>query len=294
MHDFKSVDIVKMSVMELHHCLGHISVASAHKLVMSGAVQGIELDPTSQEADCNACIFVHAARLPMSKPHISPPAQNFGDKVHTNIWGPLSITMRQGWHYFVSFTDDCMRFTVIFLLRTKDEALDSYKSFEAWATTQLHCKAIKVLCSNRRGEYLSKAFDMHLAAAGMACRLTPHDTPQFNGIAECLNQTLLERVQALTHASSFPKSMWGEALRYANWLKNWTAMHALDGKMPFAALYDHPPDLSGLCRWGCNVWVHDVTGSKLDMCTHEAWWLGYDTDTKTHQVYWPNTGTVAI
>jgi hypothetical protein len=71
-------------------------------------------------------------------------------------------------------------------------------------------------------------------------------------------------------------------------------MHALDSKTPFAALYDHLPDLSGLHRWGCNIWVHDATGSKLDMRAREARWLRYDTDTKTHQVYWPDTGTVAI
>ena len=72
------------------------------------------------------------------------------------------------------------------------------------------------------------------------------------------------------------------------------ATRALDGKTPFEALYDHPPDLSSLRRWGCNVWVHDATGSKLDMRACEARWLGYDTDTKTHRVYWPDSGTVAI
>jgi hypothetical protein len=94
------------------------------------------------------CIFMRTARLPMPKPHISTPTQNFGDEVHTDIWGPSSITMHQGWHYFASFTDDCTCFTVIFLLQTKDEAFNAYKSFEAWATTQLHCKGIKVLRSD--------------------------------------------------------------------------------------------------------------------------------------------------
>jgi gag-polypeptide of LTR copia-type/Zinc knuckle len=248
MHNFKSTDVVEMSAMELHRHLGHISVASACKLVMSRAIQGIELNPDLKEVDCNACTFACATCLPMSKPCTSIPAQNFGDEVHTDVWGPSSIATHQGRHYFVSFTDDCMHFTVIFLLWTKDKAFDAYKTFEAWATTQLHCKAIKVLRSDCGGEYLSKAFNMHLAAAGTAHCLTPHDTPQLNGIAECLNQTLLEQVQALTHTCGLPKSVWGEALRHANWLKNRTAMCALDGKTPFKVLYDHLPDLSSLCR----------------------------------------------
>ena len=290
-----SVDTVELiSAMELHRRLGHIAVATARKLVESGAVQGIELDPDSQESACDACIFVRATRLPMSKPRISVPAKHFGDEVHTDVWGPSNIPTRQGRRYFVSFTDDCTRFTVIFLIRTKDEALEAYKTFEAWVLTQQHCKGVKVLRSDRGGEYLSKDFDAHLAAAGTARRLTPHDTPQLNGIAERLNRTLLERVRALAHTSGLPKSLWGEALRHATWLKNRTATRALDGKTPYEALYGQPPDLSALRRWGCTVWVHDPNGSKLDVRAREARWLGFDVDAKAHRVYWPDTRTVAV
>jgi hypothetical protein len=43
--------------MELHRHLGHIAPSSARKLIQNGAIVGIELDPDSQEADCNACIY---------------------------------------------------------------------------------------------------------------------------------------------------------------------------------------------------------------------------------------------
>ena len=51
-----------LSVMELHRRLGHIAAASARKLVESGAVIGVQLDPNSREADCDACIFARATR----------------------------------------------------------------------------------------------------------------------------------------------------------------------------------------------------------------------------------------
>ena len=111
---------------------------------------------------------------------------------------------------------------------------------------QEHCKGIKVLRSDHRGEYLSKVFNTHLEAAGTVCKLTPHNTPQLNGVAECLNCTLLEWIQALIHKSGSPKTLWGEVLQHATWLKNRTAMCALDGKTPFEALHNHPPDLSDL------------------------------------------------
>ena len=66
-HSPESVHTVElMSAMELHHRLGHISVASSRQLVQSGTVKGIKLDPNTPETDCEACIFARATRLPVS------------------------------------------------------------------------------------------------------------------------------------------------------------------------------------------------------------------------------------
>ena len=96
------------------------------------------------------------------------------------------MAMRKGCRYFVTFTDDTTHFTTFYLMRTKDEVLAAYKSFEDWALTQGHCMAIKVLHSDHGGEYLSDTFNAHLAAAGTVRKLTVHDTLQLNGVAECL------------------------------------------------------------------------------------------------------------
>jgi hypothetical protein len=270
-HTPESAHAVELiSVMELHRRMGHIAVASARKLVESRAITGVELDLNSQKHDCDACIFARATRLPISKVCISTPAQRFSDEIHTDIWGPASISTCQGCRYFVTFTDDATHFTITYLMRTKDQALEAYKSFEAWALTQGHCRAIKVLRSDRGGEYLSDVFNAHLAAAGTARKLTVHDTPQLNGVVERLNRTLLEQIRTFVHGSGLPKSFWGEALHHVVWLKNHTATCALDGRMPFEALYGRLPDLSHLRVWGCHIWVHDPDCSKLDVCTREA------------------------
>src|SRR6266581_6500927 len=154
--------------------------------------------------------------------------------------------------------------------------------------------AIKVLRSDRGGEYLSDAFNAHLAAAGMARKLTVHDTLQLNGVAERLNHTLLERIRAFAHGSGLPKSLWGKAVRHAVWLKNRTGTRALDGKTPFQALFGRPLDLSSPRVWGSRVWVHGPDRSKLDVRAREARWLGVDVDAKAHRVFWPGTGTVTV
>src|SRR5713226_9800749 len=128
----------------------------------------------------------------------------------------------------------------------------------------------------------------------MARKLTAHDTPQLNGITECLNCTLLEQIHAFTHTSGLPKSLWGRALRHATWLKNWMATCSLDGKTPFKALYSRLPDLSAICTWGSPVLVHNANGLKLDVRAREACWLGFDVDTRAHRVFWPGPGNVTV
>ena len=137
-------------------------------------------------------------------------------------------------------------------------------------------------------------FNTHLAVAGTARKLTTHDTPQLNGIAEHLNRTLLECIRAFAHESGLSQFLWGESLRHTSWLKNRTATRALDGKTPFEALYGQPLDLQSLRIWGCQVWVHSPGGSKLDPRAKEARWLGVDVDARTHCIFWPASGKVSI
>ena len=224
MHTFEFAHVAEtLTAIELHCHLSYIVVASARKLVASRVIQGIHLDLDLPNSDCKVCIFVRTTCHPITKPHISPPTKSFDNKVHTDLWGPASIPTRKGRRYLITFMDNCTRFTVIFLQRTKDETLKSYKMFEAWVLTRQHCESVKVLRSDCGGKYLSKDFNAHLTTAGTVRRLMTHDMPQLNGVAECLNRMLLERVRALTHASGLPKSLWGEAMRHATWLKNQTA-----------------------------------------------------------------------
>ncbi len=132
---------------------------------------------------------------------------------------------------------------------------------------------------------MSDTFNAHLAAAGMARKLTVHERPQLNGVAERLNRTLLERIRAFAHGSGLPKSLWGEALPCG--LAEEPHRNACAGwQTPFQALFGRPPDLSSLHVWGYHVWVHDPDRSKLDVRACEARWLGFSVDAKAHRIFW--------
>jgi len=170
-----------------------------------------------------------------------------------------------GRKYYVTFTDDHTRYTRLSLLCTNDEAFDAYKSFAAWAKTQ-HGVRIKRLRSDRGGEYTGKEFSNFLKEQGTERRLTTHDTPQHNSIAESLNRRLLERVQAILPQSGLPKTLWGEAIQFAMWPQNRTSTRALGDVTPHERLYGEKPNLGGVRVRECGqcVWVHSASGSKLD------------------------------
>ena len=208
--------------------------------------------------------------------------------------GPSPTASLGGRRYYITFTDDHSRFTRLTLLRTKDKALDTYKAFASWAETQ-HNVRIKRLRSDRGGEYTGDNFTKFLNEQGTERRLTTHDTPQHNGMAESLNRRLLERVRAILHHSALPKSLWGEAIHFAVWLKNRTSTRAIGHSTPYKHLYRSTPNLGGVPEWGQRVWVHVTSGSKLDWRAQEGRWVGYDSEsTHAHHIYWPEKNRVSV
>jgi hypothetical protein len=76
------------------------------------------------------------------------------------------VTTKGGKDYYISFTDNHTRFTLLYLQWTKDQTFESYKKYRAWTKTQWNTTEIKVLRSDRGGEYLSGEFSEYLDKMG--------------------------------------------------------------------------------------------------------------------------------
>lgn len=193
---------------------------------------------------------------------MAPQANTFDAEIHTDIWGPSPVQGLGGCKYYITFTDDHMHYMHIALLCTKDKAFEAYKAFAAWAKTQ-HSVQIKHLHSDHSGEFTRNDFTKFLKEQGTERRLTTHDTPQHNGVAELLNRCLLEHVRAILHHSGLPKMLWGEAIHFTVWVKNCTSTHIIGDTTPHERLHCEKPNLAGLPKWGQLVWVYNAMGSKL-------------------------------
>jgi transposase InsO family protein len=156
---------------------------------------------------------------------------------------------RGGKKYFMTLIDDSTRYCYVYLLKTKDEALDFFKIYKAEVENQLERK-IKRVRSDRGGEYFSNEFNLLCAEHGIIHERTPPNSPQSNGIAERKNRTLTDLVNAMLDVSGLSKEWWGEAIL--------TSCHVLNHVPtknkeinPYEEWEKKRPTLSYLRTWGC-------------------------------------------
>ena len=113
--------------------------------------------------------------------------------IHSDVCGPMNIEARDGYRYFLTFTDDLSRYGYIYLMKHKSETFEKFKEFQSEVENYRN-KKIKFLRSDRGGKCLSYEFGLHLKQCGIVSQLTPPGTPQRYGVSGRHNRTLLDMV----------------------------------------------------------------------------------------------------
>ena len=90
-----------------------------------------------------------------------------------------------------------------------------------------------------------------------------HDTPEQNGVAKQLNQTLVKRTRAMLLGSKLPKSLWGYAILHVNFIKNQMHTQSLLDKMSYEMVHSKKLNLHVAYKWGKNVYVKIKQDAKL-------------------------------
>jgi hypothetical protein len=155
----------KLTLMEFHRCMGHAGTKALLEMVKKGVVTGIEITDTTVDF-CEACVEAKITTTPFPQKSNSQPTAAYGERIHSDIWGPARTKSLGGAHYYVSFIDDYTDEATIRFMPRKSDTLAKYLDFKAWAEAQRGARVIKTLQSDRGGEYLSKEFSDHLAHKG--------------------------------------------------------------------------------------------------------------------------------
>ncbi|KAK8547496.1 hypothetical protein V6N12_031633 [Hibiscus sabdariffa] len=212
--------------------------------------------------------------------------------IHSDVCGPMNTQARGGFQYFITFTDDFSRYGYIYLMCHKSEALERFKEFKNEVQNQ-HGKSIKALRSDRGGEYLSQDFDELLKECGIVSQLTPPGTPQWNGVSESRNRTLLDMVRSMMSHSDLPISFWGHALETAAFTLNRVPSKSVQ-KTPYEIWTGKRPSMSFMKIWGCQAYVKYQMSTKLEPRSHKCIFVGYPKETKGYYFFNPKENKVFV
>ena len=204
----------------------------------------------------------------------------------------MSTSARGGYRYFITFTDDFSRYGYIYLMRVKSESFEKFKEFKSEVENQLNRK-IKTLRSDRGGEYLSHEFTDYLKECGIVSQRTPPGTPQWNGVSERRNRTLLDMVRSMTCEAQLPPNLWGYALETAVFILNRVPSKSVR-KTPYEIWKGRVPNMSFLKIWGCEVFVKKLTSDKLEPKSDKCFFVGYPKETKGYYFYHPSENKVVV
>jgi hypothetical protein len=164
-----------------HLRYGHLNFKGLCLLQRNEMVRGL---PPIQApiSSCESCILGKQHRKIFPK-EMSYRAWAPLEIVHTDLCGPMQTPSLGGSIYFLTFIDDYSRKTWVYFLKHKSETFDKFKEFKALVEKQSGL-SIKILRSDRGGEYKSNEFLEYCRYHGIKKQFTTSYTPQQNGVAE--------------------------------------------------------------------------------------------------------------
>lgn len=283
------INTVKAHVATLdlwHRRLAHVNKKGISQMASQGVVRGLKFQGTTEDSFCEGCIAGKAHRADIPKERTSGRAEGLLDLVHSDVCGPMQVTSLGGSRYFITFIDDYSNWVVIYAIRQKSESADCYMNYEKFAERQTGRK-IRVVRSDRGGEYLSNVLEQHFESSGIKHELTAAFTPFQNGVAERLNRTLMELVRSMLHAKGLSKRLWAEALSTATYVRNRVSSRALPPKVTPHHLWKRcPPIMTHMRVFGSQCWytVPKQKLQKLDSRSCPAIFVGYAEQSKAFKL----------
>lgn len=184
-----------------HERLGHVNFNTLQRLAHLNIIPTFKRNPQDK---CEICVEAEMAKAPF---HSVTRCITPLELIHTDVCDLKFVQTRGGKKYFITFIDDCTRFCYVYLLKSKDEALEAFKKYKTEVENQLSSK-IKMIRSDRGGEYVA-LFEEFCSNSGIIHQTTAPYSPQSNGVAERKIRTLKEMMNALLINSGLPQNLWG-------------------------------------------------------------------------------------
>ncbi|SGY26745.1 BQ5605_C018g08769 [Microbotryum silenes-dioicae] len=213
---------------------------------------------------CKSCLAGKATHNPF--PNSELRAGKPLDLIHIDLLsfdGELSLANHR---YALVIVDDCTRYMWVLMMPRK---LDSSERFKTWKLrVELSSgHTLKVVRSDRGGEFLSTEFKQWLDDTGLLQQLTISSTPKQIGVTERANHSISEAARTMLYESGLPMVFWAKAV----------------------ATYKKPAHVHHLRVFGCRAWHTANTEQRMKLQPRglPMIFLGYDLESKAYRLWDP-------
>jgi transposase InsO family protein len=190
------------SIWHSHLC--HLHFGSMYRLSSLNLIPNLSIIKGSKYQSCVQSMQPRKPHKAAKERHLTPL-----ELIHSDICEINGVLTEGGQRYFMTMIDDTSRYCYVYLLETKDDALNYFKTYKAEVENQLG-KKTKCFRSDRGGEYFSNEFDLFCAEHGIIHeRMLPY-SPQSNGVVERKNRTLTDIVNSMLETTGLSKTWWGQ------------------------------------------------------------------------------------
>ena len=235
------VNVATDKTSELRHKrLCHMSEKGMRKLVTDDLIPEVKNVHLDKCADClagkqNRTSF--RSRPPMRRKALL-------ELVHTDVCS-VDMKSHSGGQYFVTFIDNHSRKLWAYMLKTKDQV----------RVEREIGRKLKAAWADNGGEYQGQ-FEEYYRSKGIRLEYTVAKMPEPNGLAERMNQTIMERVWSMLAHAKLSKMFQGEALMTTLYVINRSPLVPLDGDIPQRVWTGKDVSYRHLRVFGCLSYMH--------------------------------------
>ena len=258
-----------------HARLGHVHYKRMQDMSKDGLIPAFDMDTEK----CKTCMLTKITKKPFQDVKRETKVLEL---IHSDLCDLHATPSLGNKKYFVTFIDDASRFCYVYLLHSKDEALDKFKVFKTEVELQ-QGSLIKRFRTDRGGEYMDT---LYFQSVGIIHETTAPYTPQQNGISERKNRVLKEMVNSMLSYSGLSQGFWGEAMLTACYLLN-RVPNKRNKVTPYELWTKREPNLNYLRVWGCRAVVRlpDPKLKTLGERGIECIFVGYAEHSKAYRFY---------
>lgn len=210
--------------------------------------------PNDESKICVTCPMAKFTKLPFN--HSESQAKDKFELIHLDIWGPYKECTKGIYRYFLTIVDDKTRYTWVYLLSLKSEALQTISTFCEYVDTHFK-KKIKFLRSDNALEFNTIECQSLFEKLGIVHQTSCVYRPQQNARVERKHRNILEMARALRFHANLPLKFWGYCVMTAVHLINRLPTTVLQNKTPYESLYEEPVEYDRLKIFGCLAFAYN-------------------------------------